>query len=231
MFLETHRRLVARAAWVMAWAALVVGQLHALARYRTEDGKGDLKTGLVGGWAPTAHRLLSPLLDWGTPDAVYVTYGKIWFPVFLAFTAAAFLVRRRRRPAGFEKWAWRVALTGYVAACVTIFAEYWTMWTGVNYRLLDGIFLATIPAMLLTILGSTVLGVVLVRKGAGLPGWLLVLALPGFILIPMVTSLGSVSLPISFAFGVWGRRIAREGSVPGAEVVLAGQITEQRAAG
>ena len=54
--------------------------------------------------------LLAPLLDWGDPDLVYVTYGKIWFPVFLAFTLCALVVHRRRQPTGFEKWVWRLAI-------------------------------------------------------------------------------------------------------------------------
>ena len=39
---ETQRR-IGRFAWVMAWVGLVVGQLHALARHNTADGKEDLR--------------------------------------------------------------------------------------------------------------------------------------------------------------------------------------------
>ena len=56
---------------------------------------------------------------------MYLTYGKIWFPVFLAFTLCAFVLRRRRQPVGFEKWAWRVALTGYVWSTLAVFGDYW----------------------------------------------------------------------------------------------------------
>ena len=110
---------------------------------------------------------------------------------------------------GVEKWAWRVALTGYTLACVSVAAEYWTQWGSINDGLLDVVFLATMPAMLLTMLGSLFLGIVLVRRGLGLPAWLLTLALPLLFVIPMITSLGSVILPIAFAFGILGRRIAR----------------------
>ena len=110
---------------------------------------------------------------------------------------------------GFEKWSWRVALTGYVGACVSVFAEYWLMWTAVNDALLTGVFVVTIPFMLITLIGSTMLGIALLRRGVRLPAILLVAAIPGFIVIPLVTSLGNVILPIAFAFGVWGRRIAR----------------------
>jgi hypothetical protein len=60
---------------------------------------------------------LSPLLGWGDADLVYVTYGKIWFPVFVAFTLCAFVMYQQRRPGLWETWVWRVTLTGYVLAC------------------------------------------------------------------------------------------------------------------
>ena len=49
-------------------------------------------------WAVPAAKALSPLLGWGDADLVYVTYGKIWFPLFLAFTLCAFLIYQQRRP-------------------------------------------------------------------------------------------------------------------------------------
>ncbi len=98
--IDGHERQIGRFAWVMAWVGLVVGQLHALARFRTADGKEDLDDyPLTAAWAEPADDLLSPLLDWADPDMVYVTYGKIWLPVFLAFTLCALVVYRRRRPA------------------------------------------------------------------------------------------------------------------------------------
>ena len=160
-------------------------------------------------WSDPARDLLSPLLGWASPDTVYLSYGKLWLPVFLAFTACAFVVRRRRQPTGAEKWAWRVTLTAYVGASVSVGAEYWTQWTPVDDSLVDPIFLASIPFVLMTMLGSTFLGIVLLRRGGvGLPAVLLTLAFPGLVLIPIVTSMGSVVLPIAFAFGLLGRRIA-----------------------
>lgn len=202
---------VGRLAWATAWFGLVAGQLHALSRFATEDGKSDLDIAAVRVWAEPAADVLSPLLTWADPEAVYLTYGKLWLPVFVAFTLCAFVVRRRRQEHGVvrgaEKWGWRVALTGYVLACVSVGAEYWTMWTSINDGLLDGIFLASLPVMLVTMLGSTFLGIVLIRRGLGLPAWLLAIAFPGVFVISTVTSLGSVVLPIAFAFGILGRRI------------------------
>jgi hypothetical protein len=210
---DTQRR-IGRFAWAMAWFGLVAGQLHALARFATEEGRSDLDVAAVRFWAESAADLLSPLLDWASPDVVYLTYGKLWLPVFLAFTLCAFVVRRRRQDhdavRGAEKWAWRLALTGYTLACVCVAAEYWTMWTAIDDALLDGVFLASLPVLLLTMLASTFLGIVLIRRGLGLPGWLLALALPGVFAISAITSLGNVVLPIAFAFGILGRRLSAD---------------------
>lgn len=206
---ESQRR-IGRFAWVMAWVGLVGGQLHALARHQTVDGKEDLKSGIVSAWSDPARKLLSPLLDWASPDTVYLTYGKLWLLVFVAFTLCAFVVRRRRSPVrGVEKWAWRIALTGYVGACLSVAAEYWTQWGAMDNDLLDVVFLASLPMILLTMLGSTFLGVVLLRRGLGLPAWLLALTFPAVFAISAVTSLGNIVLPIAFAFGILGRRVAR----------------------
>jgi hypothetical protein len=210
---ETQQR-IGRTAWVMAWVGLVVGQLHALARFATEDGASDLESDVVRAWAEPAASALAPLLEWASPDVVYHTYGKVWFPVVGAATLAAYVVHRRRRAEGFrgaERWAWRVALTALVLATAGCFAEYWTQWGAGNQALLDAVFMALIPVLLLTIVGSTFLGVVLVRRGVGLPAWLLALTLPSLFVISTVTSLGNVFLPIAFGFGILGRRFARTG--------------------
>ena len=203
-------RVIGRLAWASAWVALVVGQLHALARHRTEDGQGDLDLTTTRFWAEPAGRLARPLLDWGSPDLVYVTYGKLWLPLFLAFTACAFVCYRQRRPAGKERWVWRTVLFAYCGACVSVAAEYWLQWGSETSDLLDTVFLVTVPFVLLTVLSSTVLGVVLLVKRfePRTPAVLLALTMPGLVVIPMVTSLGNITLPILFAFGILGRRLA-----------------------
>jgi hypothetical protein len=212
------QRTIGRFAWVMAWTGLVVGQLHALARHATVDGKEDLDSSTTAVWAKPAARALRPLLDWGDPDLVYVTYGKIWFPVFLAFTLAAYVVCRRRAPRGFEKWVWRVAITGYALASLATFVDYWTQWTGEYNVLFDVGWLLTLPGFLLTMLGSTILGVTLLVRGFRpvAPALLLALTIPLAFAILMVTSMGSAALPVMFAFGILGRRIARSAEEPSA---------------
>jgi hypothetical protein len=210
MFESTEaQRRIGRFAWIMAWVGLVLGQLHALARHRTEDGKADLDLPLTAFWAEPAGRALRPLLDWSSADQVYLTYGKLWLPVFVAFTLCAFVVARRRQPVGVEKWAWRIVLVAYPLTCVSVVAEYWTQWGTINDGLLDVMFLVTLPVLPLVLLGSSFLGVVLLRRGLKLPAWLLALTVPLMFVIPMVTSLGNIFLPIAFAFGILGRRIAR----------------------
>jgi hypothetical protein len=206
---DVARRRIGAFAWVMAWVGLVVGQLHALARHATEDGKADLDMPTTAFWAEPAARALKPLLDWGDPDLVYVTYGKIWLPVFAAFFLCALVTYRRRGPVGFEKWAWRVTLVAYAGAVVDVLLEYWTQWTGSPTGLLDVVFLVGLPFVLLTMVSSTVLGITLLRKGfrPRASAWLLALTLPGAVVISMFTSMGSISLPIAFAFGLVGRRL------------------------
>jgi hypothetical protein len=124
-WLTEHQRLIGRCAWVAAWVGLVVGQLHALSRFATAEGVEDLALPATAAWAVPAAEALSPLLGWGDADLVYVTYGKIWFPLFLAFTLCAFVIYKQRRPGRWETWVWRVALTGYVLACAGVFL--WTI--------------------------------------------------------------------------------------------------------
>jgi hypothetical protein len=204
--------LIGRFAWVMAWVGLVGGQLHALARHNTADGKGDLDLPLTAAWSDPARKALAPLLDWANPDVVYLTYGKLWLPVFVAFTLAAFAVRRHRAPYGLETWAWRIALTGYVWACLSVFGDYWLQWGAHPAEpLLTITFVAGLPALLLTLVGSSLLGIALLRRGfrPRASSWLLALTFPLAFAIEMVTSMGSLALPVAFAFGLAGRRLGR----------------------
>jgi hypothetical protein len=214
--LDSHGAAVGRFAWWSAWFGLVAGQLHALSRFATEEGRSDLEYPLVRAWAEPAADRLRPLLDWADPDLVYVMYGKIWLPVFLGFFLCALVVHRRRQPRGFEKAAWRVVLVGYGWAVVGVALTYWTQWveTPGAQELVDLAFLFTVPALLLTLVGSTVLGFSLVRNGLRprAAAWLLLGALPLALAITEVTSLGSAALPVMFAFALLGRELARPGS-------------------
>jgi hypothetical protein len=206
-----NRRRIGRLTWVTAWVTLVLGQLHALARHATEDGKADLDLPLTRAWAEPAARALKPLLDWANPDAVYLTYGKIWFPVFVISALCALAIYRLRQPTGFEKWAWRVSIAGYGAAAVGVFIGYWTQWTGYN-AIMDWSLAFDIPGLLLTFFGSTALGLSLLRRGfrPRLSAVLLAVSLPAFFGITEITSMGNGFLPILFALAVAGRRLGSD---------------------
>lgn len=212
MDITAKERTIGRLAWAAAWVGLVGGQLHALARHNTADGREDLDLPLTAAWSDPARKALAPLLDWANPDAVYLTYGKVWLPVFVAFTLAAFAVRRHRTPRGLERWAWRIALTGYVWACLSVLGDYWLQWGAhPSEPLLTITFVAGLPGVLLTLVGSSLLGVALLRRGfrPRATAWLLALTFPLAFVISMATSMGNLALPVAFAFGIAGRRLAR----------------------
>jgi hypothetical protein len=96
-----------------------------------------------------------------------------------------------------------------------IFVDYWTQWTG-NYNLLFQVgWIMTVPAFLLTMVGSTVLGLTLLVRGSAprLPALLLALVIPLAWLILQATSLGSAVLPVMFAFGILGHQLASGSAV------------------
>ena len=82
---------------------------------------------------PARSDAVRPLLDWSDPYFVYWTYGKIWLPIFLTLTVAAWVVYRRRRPLGAERLAWRIQLGAYAVATISVAGDYYTPWTDVFF--------------------------------------------------------------------------------------------------
>lgn len=202
---------IARWAWLTSLATLVIGQLHALARFQTEDGKSDLDLPLTGAWAEPATDFFEPLLDWAGPDTVYLTYGKWWTVALGVMVAAAIVVARLRQPYGAEKWGWRLFIAGYSLLTLGVTAYYWGQWTA--YNVLEDIGLwAQLPAALVGTIGATVLGVALLRRGARprVAAVLLLLSFVWVFTISQVTSLGNTDLPIMFAIAL----LAREATAP-----------------
>lgn len=190
-----------RAAFGAAAVATVLAPVHALARYATEDGKADLDLPGVRTWAEPAREALGPLLDWGSPDTVYVTYGKLFFPVVLLATLSALAVRGRRGEThGAETWGWRLASVGYVVLVLASLGEYWSPWLDESFAVL------AIPGLLLSLIGSTTLGVALLRRGfrPRSSAWLLVLFLPLLLVLSNLVALGAGLLPVLWAWGLVG---------------------------
>ena len=199
----TVARRVSVAAWVMAAFGTVAGQLHALARFNSHPG--DLEYPLTRFWAEPAIEALRPILEWAHPYEVYVVYGRIWLPICLAFTAAAFLVFRHRRPQGFQRRAWQVQLGAYCLLTLSVTAAYFTPW-------IEQSFMVTVAVLLVVGLGGPFLAVSLLRAGfrPRTTPWLLIGFLPFFFAITTVTSMGSALLPLMWGWAIAAHRVARE---------------------
>jgi len=155
-------------------------------------------------WAEPAAERLRALLDWADSNTVYITYGKGWFLLFLAATACAFLVRRSRNPRALERIEWAVALTGLVIATASLVGDYFTPWIDESFLYVG------IPGPLISLLGSLLLGIALLRRGfrPRTTGWLLVLWFPLFMVLSSVVAMGAAAPPMLFAWGLAGHAMA-----------------------
>ena len=194
---NTARRYAGLAVVVLAALSVVLAPLNALARMRTDDGLSDFDNPLAHWWASPAMDSFGGLVDWGSPDTVYETYGKFYVFAVLAVLACALAVRSLRpRPMRVsERWGWRLALTSYVLMALSMFFTYWI-------ANLDVVFLAiTLPALLVNTIGETMLGIGLVRGGfrPRLTGWVLALS------FPLSQALVAVSTQ---ALGMWPMMLA-----------------------
>jgi hypothetical protein len=201
-------RHVGQAAVAMALASVVLAPLNALARMRTESGLSDYENPLASWWAEPAMRLARPLLDWGSPDTVYETYGKFYVVAVLAVIACALTVRSHRpQPMRrTERWGWRLVLTAYVLTAAALFFTYWI-------ANIDAVFLAlTIPSLLLGAIGNVVLGVVLIRRRfrPRLTAWALALDLPLSIGLVAISTQALGMWPMMLAWGVAGWSLRHE---------------------
>jgi hypothetical protein len=192
-------RRISQFAWVIAAVGTVVGQVHGLARAQAHPQDFE-ESPLARAWGEPAIRILRPLLDWSDPWTVYIAYGKIWLPVCLAFTAAAYLVYRRRSPKGIERRLWQVALAAYAVMTISVFGDYFTPW-------MDQMFILGIVAMLVIGFGGIALGIMMLRNGfrPRITPILLMVFIPFMFAITELTSLGSALLPL-----MWGWAIAAQ---------------------
>jgi hypothetical protein len=205
-------------AWVMAAAGTVVGQVHALARFMAHPG--DLvESPLTRAWAVPATDALRPLLDWSDPWTVYLTYGKIWTPVCLAFTTAAYLVYRRRRAEGAERRLWQVTLVAYAVLTLSLFGDYFTPW-------MEQMFIVGVGAMMVIGLVGIALGIMMLRNAfrPRTTPILLMSFIPFMVAITSVTSLGSALLPLMWGWAIAAHAVvARKGESAATVVVSTDQ--------
>jgi hypothetical protein len=206
-------RLTGVYAVTAAAAAVLLAPLLALSYFGTSEGAEDLEVGTVSAWADPARDLAGSLLTWASPDRVYATYVQAFALLFPAVFLCAWAVRARRRAESgrFERWSWRIALAGYGLASIGLSAAFVVLVgdpTG-DGDALNFVFLALMfPGMLLSVIGSTVLGIALLRAryAPKLTAWLLALAFPLMLVGSDVlghNSLGMVPLFVAWAATGW----------------------------
>lgn len=211
------RGVIGLYAVVAAAVAVVLSPLLALSYFATSEGVEELETGTVSAWAEPGSDVAGGLLAWASPDRVYSTYVQGFALLFVGVLACAVAVRSRREPVGGnERWGWRIALTGYALATVGVLGVSFGLITGdAANPVVDLAFMAFLfPGMLISVIGSTVLGIAFLRARyrPRLTAWLLTLALPAGVALSTLLGHNSIGLlPLMIAWAATGLRLWREG--------------------
>jgi hypothetical protein len=205
---DRNIRLASLYSVVAATASLLLAPLLALSYFATEDGASQLKIGTVSAWAEPARDLAGGLLTFASPDRVYTWYGRAFVLVMPAVALVAWVARSRRpnpmNPA--ERWGWRLALTGYALGTVGTGLAFWTPFRDAAFLFL------MLPGMLLMFVGSTVLGIGLIRAAyrPRSTSWLLALSIPLMIVASDLLGHNSLGLvPVLIAWATTGWRLSR----------------------
>jgi hypothetical protein len=214
-------RLAGLYAVAAAVASFAVTPLLAVAYFATDDGAEALETGSVSAWGRASARRLGPLLTFASDEAVYLTYLKLFGLLAPALVLCAVAAKSRRPvPAGrSEGWGWRLGLVGYTMLALGVLLAL----PGVG----EIVFAAlVVPGLVFSTIGSTVLGVALIRASfrPRLTPWPLTLSLPLWLVGSDVLGHNSLGVvPLFVAWGVTGWRLWRS-EVPaldGADVAAA----------
>ena len=188
--------------------AVLLAPLLAMSYFATSEGAKELKIGTISAWAEPGRDLAGSLLTFASPDDVYSTYTLLFALLFPAVILAASATRSQRPETQTEpeRWGWRLARVGYIVfgtglgiVAVALF------WFAPDSAIVNGAFIGLIlPGLMLSLIGSTVLGVALIRAGyrPRLTAWLLTVAFPLWIVGSFIighNSIGLVPLFIAWA--------------------------------
>lgn len=212
-------RFAALYAVLAAVAALVFAPLLALSYFAIEDGAAELDAATVSAWAEPGRDLAGGLVTFASADRVYATYTQVLALLFPAVLLCAWITRRRRgRLEGrLERWGWRISLGGYalfgfgLALVAVMLVGASASSEALDYAFMPFMF----PGLLLALIGSTVLGIGLLRARyePRVTAWLLALAVPLFVAGSVVLGHNSLGLvPLFLAWGLTGRRLLRKES-------------------
>lgn len=223
-------RLAGLYAVLASAAAVVFAPLLALAYSRTAEGAEEFESAtLFPGWTERGIDVAGPLLTFASVDRVYAVYTQL-FALLVPAVLLCALAARSLRPASrsrLERWGWRIALFGYALFALGLLLVAGAMFfvSGMHAAIDVPFMTIMFPGLLLSLLGSTVLGVGLLRGGyePRLTSWLLALALPLWLFGSFVLGHNSLGLvPLIVAWGVTGYRLWRAGArSKGADVAFA----------
>ena len=229
-------RLTGLYALIAAAAAVLLAPLLALSYFATADGAEALETGTVSAWADPARDLIGGLVTWAEPERVYATYVQAFALLFPALFLCARAVRARRPAAAgrLERWGWRIALFGYglasvglIAASLVLIDASAAVEGSSAYAALDAVFISLmLPGMAISVIGSSVLGIALLRNRyeSTITAGLLVLAFPSMLVLStLLGHNGLALLPLFVAWGVAGSRLWREAPVGAAHRLAQGR--------
>lgn len=203
----TKTRIIGMASAIGTAIAVLASPLLALAYFATADGLAELESGSVSSWALPLKDELSGLLSFGSPDAVYATYSLLFAALFpVVVIATAFTTRSLRSDAQTrsERSSWRVALTGYALFGIGLAATSIALAGGLD-QIVDPSFLfVMVPGLLLSFVGSTWLGIALLRGGyrPKVTAWILTGVLPAWLVTS--TILGHNSIGVTVLMVAWG---------------------------
>lgn len=213
---ERTTRLIGLYAVVAAAVAAVVAPLLALSYFATSGGVDQLRMGTVSAWAVPGRHLAGGLPTWASPTRVYATYFSVFWILFVPIFLCARAVHARR-PADsgrLERWAWRLALAGYALGAAGSLAAVAALVDGSPENIVVDVafYGLMLPAILCDAIGSTLLGVALLRNRyrPRATAWLLVLTFPSIaVLATLLGNFGLGMLPVLGAWGVSGWRLWR----------------------
>jgi hypothetical protein len=221
--LDRATRLAGIYAPLAAIGATILSPLLALAYFDTAEGAQELEAGSVSAWAEPARDLFGTLLTWASPERVYATYVQLFALLFPAIFLCARAIRARRPVTigRLERWGWRLAVFGYgllslglLAAGAALIDSSAAVKGSTAYSILDAVFMALmLPGMAVSVLGSTILGIALLR--ARFQPWataaFLAAAFPALFLLSMLLGHNGLALlPLFFAWGIAGLALRRE---------------------
>lgn len=181
---------------------VLASPLLAMAYHATADGAEFGEPAVVQAWTEPARQALGPLLEFARPELVYQVYGLVLSVSALGLVCAALALARARRGRDRrgERVCRRVATAGYGLMVVGTLVTFVVPEGGLANLAYLGLL---VPGMLATLLGTTAVGVTMLRRRVGPPvaRVLLTAAVPGFAAVSTVGGHNAVGM--AFVFAGW----------------------------